>query len=41
MHGTMSLLEGLLLEQKVPLNRGDGNLIQIPPGQAFQKCVPF
>ena len=41
MTGTMSLPAGLFLEHKVPLNRGDGNLIQIPPGGALQKCVPF
>ena len=41
MSGTLSLPPGLFLEHEVPLNRGDGNLIQIPPGGALQKCALF
>jgi len=41
MRGTLSLPPGLFLDHEVPLNRGDGNLIQIPPGGALQKCALF
>lgn len=40
MNGIMSLPAGLLLEHKVPFNRGDGNLIQIPEW-SFTKMCPL